>query len=831
MSPPSASATQIKTSQALYDLAMDDDEGVLSEDMPQDGRGTVIAERYVLKAVLGEGASGFVWHAEQTTPVRRDVAVKIIRHGLVTESVSTRFNREHQVLARVEHPNIAAVFDAGELPDGRTFFVMELVDGMPVTKWCKHHGASVRARLEIFLQACRAVHHAHQKGILHRDLKPSNVLVTTASDKPLVKVIDFGIAKALSADLVAGADVTLRGMVLGTPRYMSPEQAGLTGQQVDARTDVFTLGVLLYELLTGTTPILGDEEQSTTLPDILQRVRHTEAERPSRRVARAALADLPPLTSPRRLARQLSGDLDWILLRALQTDREQRYPSVIAMADDVRCHLQDEPVSAGPPGVAYQLKKWSTRHRSMLTGAAAVVSVSLAGAAATWWALDGEQTQRLEAQQQRQRAAEEGELAKTIGAQLAELLLNARKHADAGMNTEILRQMADECAAGMGRFAGSPRTEAQLAMQLADLYSDLEEPARALPWYRRRWELEKQTEGPRSRAALEAAYELGWRSVAESLPVEAVECLREAADGFEQLPGGADQALLARKEQARALSRAGRHEEAVTLFEQVMAHAGEHLPKLAVWLREQADVLKAAGRLEDAVAVMDNAVAKLPQGDTGQRAYVLYARASLRGRPEHWGAALEASGAHLKTLEQKHGPSHPEVLNALIVHATMSCKLPGCPGGEEAARRAVATAAASGHESRLADAWTVLSEVLRMTSRLGDSEQAVRDAIQELARKKAESWRVLELRRRLGDLLVARGAFEEALVEYETAAKGWFEGTIVGRPREKERLIFGSFIVFWERASKAGSPLADEQALADWRARFESWKAKTYSSL
>lgn len=832
MSSTSKSTASSSPPVGLFDLALADgdtlSEGAKEAASVADEPGMVIAGRYVLKAVLGEGGTGYVWCAEQTQPVRREVAIKIIRSGLVTQPVSARFNREHQVLAKMEHPNIAAVFDAGELPDGRTYFVMEWVHGAPVTTWCRQHETPMPDRLEIFLQACLAVQHAHQKGILHRDIKPSNVMVTEVDGRPVVKVIDFGISKALEGDLAGGADMTLRGMVLGTPRYMSPEQAGLTGQDVDTRADVYALGVLLYELLTGSTPVEEEHEKDVPLQDLLHRVRHTETELPSRRVTH--ITTKRPVET-KVLVRQLRGDLDWIVMRALQKDREQRYPTVLSLAEDVRRHLRHEPVTAGPPGVAYRLKKWYARNRNAITAAAAVV-VSLAGGiAATSVALKREEAQRLEAMKQRETAQSHADLAKQVSDQLTELLSNARKHAEAGMNTQMLRKLADECAAGMSRFAGQPAIEAQLADQLAQLYNALEERPRALPWYQRRWELLRQTDGDGARTTLLARFELGWRSLAMNDRSSAIEHLRATAEGYDKLPDAdADsrsRALLARKELARALSANGQHQEALKLFEEVMREKGEGDPRqTASWLREQADCYRAADRLADSSAALARALAVLPQDGqhAALRAYIMGSVATTSHMQQHYDEALEASAERLRLYEGELGPNHPRVLSALLDHAFLACKCPGCPGGEEAARRALQMAKTAGHETRLADAWTAVSEVLRITKRMDESEQTVRDAIEEVSRTKAEHWRVLELHRRLGDLLVARRDFEAAWEEYEIAAAGWFQPA-TGRAIEKERLIFESVIAFWEQAKKAESPLASDEKLAEWRGKLAAWEA------
>ncbi len=826
---PSGQSSNIKPSPGLYDLALAADdtlaEAINSAAPSTDTPGTSIAGRYVLKSILGDGGTGHVWLAEQTQPVRREVAIKIIRSGLVMQPVSARFNREHQVLARLEHPHIAAVFDAGELPDGRTYFVMEVVSGAPITIWCKEHKTLVRGRLQIFLQACQAVQHAHQKGILHRDIKPSNVMVTLVDGQPLVKVIDFGIAKALEGDLSMGVDMTLRGMVLGTPRYMSPEQAGLTGQDVDTRADIYALGVLLYEMLTGTTPIQATDEKDETLPELLHRVRQTEIELPSRRVTRLA-------GEAALLARELRGELDWIVMRALEKDREQRYPTVLSFAEDLQRHLRDEPVIAAPPSTAYRLKKWFIRNRSAITSAAAVL-VSLAGGiAATAWALKQEEKQRLEAMQLKQSAQQQTDLARQVSAQLNELLTNARKHAEAGMNTQMLRNLADECAAGMSRFAGQPAAEAELAEKLAQLYTALEERSRALPWFQRRWELLKKTEGELSRKTLEARYSLGWRSLSLNKREQSVEHLRAAAEGFENLPGANDatrsRALIARKELARALSASGRHEEAMSLFAEVMQQKGTSQPvETAIWLREQADVFRVAGRLHESANTLQQALTLIPKDPkhASLRAYTLGSVATTGQMREHYDEALSASAERLRIFETEYGESHPKLINALIDHALLACKCPGCPGGEDAARRALLMARTAGHESRLVDAWIALSETLRVTRRFKESEEAIRAAIEEVSKTRAELWRVLELHRRLGDLLVARREFEEAWAEYEIAYASWFSHPTVGRPLEKERLIFESILTFWKQAAKAGSPLASEEKHLEWQHKLQEWEA------
>ncbi|MFO0850980.1 MAG: serine/threonine-protein kinase [Gemmataceae bacterium] len=330
--------------------------------------GEVIAGRYRLVRPLGEGGMGAVFLAEQTDPVKRPVAVKLIRAGKESPAIAARFEAERQALALMQHPHIARVFDGGVTVDGRPFFVMEYVDGRPLTDFCRDRGLSLRAKLDLFLQVCDAVRHAHQKGVIHRDLKPGNVLVAEGDGRASPKVIDFGIAKATAGKLSADALTTAAGAVLGTPAYMAPEQAG-NAEDADTRTDGYALGVLLYELLTGTTPIEAERLKATPVYDLLELIKDEEAEPPSRRMVR--LGDTAT-------ARQLRRELDWIALKALAKERDRRYESVAGLAEDVRRFLADKPVQAGPPSQWYRVRKWGWRNRVGVAGLALIAAVMFA---------------------------------------------------------------------------------------------------------------------------------------------------------------------------------------------------------------------------------------------------------------------------------------------------------------------------------------------------------------------------------------------------------------------------------------------------------------------
>jgi serine/threonine protein kinase len=358
------------------------------EYVPSATVGTVIAGRYKLLEEIGEGGMGAVWVAEQTEPVRRKVALKLVKAGMDSRSVLARFEAERQALALMDHPNIAKVLDGGMLDNGRPFFVMEYVKGVPITEYCDATRLSVSERLNLFVQVCQAVQHAHQKGIIHRDLKPSNILVAPYDDRPVPKVIDFGLAKALHHSLTERTLHTAHETVLGTPLYMSPEQAQLNNLDVDTRSDIYSLGVLLYELLTSTTPLEKQRFKEAAWDEVRRIIRDEEPPRPSARLS--STATLPSLaacrqTQPTSLTKQVRGELDWIVMKALEKDRSRRYETANGFAQDVERFLAGEPVLAVPPRASYRLKKFASRHQVALTTAAAIILLLVAGVGISSW--------------------------------------------------------------------------------------------------------------------------------------------------------------------------------------------------------------------------------------------------------------------------------------------------------------------------------------------------------------------------------------------------------------------------------------------------------------
>ena len=377
--------------------------------------GMMLAGRYALVRKIGGGGMGDVWLAQQSEPVERQVAVKVIKAELDSHEVLARFNAERQALAMMDHPNIARVldggvhaihFDPGEKRPSVTvpFFVMELVNGVSITRYCDARKLNARQRLELFGPVCQAIQHAHQKGLIHRDIKPGNVLVTEFDGRPVPKVIDFGIAKAVSEPL-AGPDrlaVSRYGMIIGTAEYMSPEQASGNPADIDTRSDVYSLGVLLYELLTGGTPVDRKSLARVSLPEMQRIVREEDAPRPSLKVGTGE-ASLNVAanrgTEPKKLAKLLRGDLDWVLLKSLEKDRGRRYDSPADLAAEVGRYLRNEPVEVGPPSAVYRMRKFVRRHRVPVVAAAAVFVALVGGIVGTTVGL-------LEAQRQAGKAEE-----------------------------------------------------------------------------------------------------------------------------------------------------------------------------------------------------------------------------------------------------------------------------------------------------------------------------------------------------------------------------------------------------------------------------------------
>src|SRR5262245_58355090 len=455
-------------------------EPTIAERPVTESPGTVIGP-YKLLEQIGEGGMGVVYMAEQAAPVRRKVALKIIKPGMDTREVIARFEAERQALALMDHPNIARVFDAGASEAGRPYFVMELVRRIPITDYCDQNNLPVHERLELFVTVCHAVQHAHQKDIIHRDIKPSNVLVTLHDGHPIPKVIDFGVAKAIGSACGGLTDKTLFTQIaqmVGTPLYMSPEQAELTGLDIDTRGDIYSLGVMLYELLTGTTPFERDRLKQAALDEIRRMIREEDPPSPSARLSSTAGETRTAVAAhrrvdPRGLSRLVRGDLDWIVMKALEKDRNRRYETANGFAADIGRYLSDEPVQACPPSALYRVRKLVRRNRGTVLAASLVVIALVGGIIGTTIGM----IQATDAETAAVKAANEKEVAlkavrqseQNARDQLFQALLNqARAERNSGRVGQRFEALKALRQASRIRITPELRTEAMAALVLPD---------------------------------------------------------------------------------------------------------------------------------------------------------------------------------------------------------------------------------------------------------------------------------------------------------------------------------------------------------------------------
>ncbi len=629
-----------------------------------EGPGSCIGP-YKLLQEIGEGGMGVVYMAEQERPVRRKVALKIIKPGMDTGQVVARFEAERQALALMDHPSIARVFDAGSTESGRPYFVMELVNGVPITEYCDTQELTPRERLELFVPVCRAIQHAHQKGIIHRDVKPSNVLITLVDGRPTPKVIDFGIAKATGQRLTERSLFTQFGAIVGTLEYMSPEQAELSSQDVDTRSDVYSLGVLLYELLTGSTPLERARLRQAGYAEILRRIREEEPPRPSARLSGSGEA-LPSIaarrhTEPARLARLVRGELDWIVMRSLEKDRTRRYESAGGFARDVERFLSDEAVEACPPSRRYRIAKFARRHRAALSTAAAfAVLLVVAASVSTLLAI-------------RARAAEvatrsEADKVKAINEFLTDDILTQAEPGKNAVESKVtLRDVLDRAAARVGqRFHGQPAVEAALRRAMSRTYHGLGAWASAEQQTFAQYELERRLHGDDGMETLVTLGELGHIYDHLGRPEEAVKALRQASDGLGRRLGPEHlNSIASTGSLVEALESAGQTAEATALNEQALKRSEAGLGsdhRLTVALRSKlASFHEAAGRAAGAAAAKTDKV-KMEEAALGpDHPNTLADRGDLAesyrtaGRT---GEAIAIGEDTLKRMTSRLGPDH-----------------------------------------------------------------------------------------------------------------------------------------------------------------------------
>jgi serine/threonine protein kinase len=601
---------------------------------------------YKLLQKLGDGGMGTVYMAEQEAPVRRQVALKIIKPGMDSELVIARFEAERQALALMDHQNIARVLDAGTTDAGRPFFVMELVHGVPITEFCDKNQLTPRARIELYVLVCQAIQHAHQKGIIHRDIKPSNVLVTLYEGKPVPKVIDFGVAKAIDQRLTERTMFTLFGSIVGTPAYMSPEQAGFSALGVDTRSDIYSLGVLLYELLTGSTPLEQDTLIGAGYDEIIRRIRNEESAKPSTRVS-SLKGKLPEIaarrqTEPDRLPRLYRGELDWIVMKALEKDRARRYETANGLARDLQRYLNGDTVEACPPSARYRLAKFARKYRVALAGASAFVALLVLGAALSiYQAIRATQAERTavalahRAREAEQQARSERDHAKAAETQAKAEEVKANQSAaearsvleffdknilaatrpqgqEGGLGRNVtIRQAVDAALAKIdGAFPSQPAVEASIREELGVTYHFLGEPSTAIGQLERAFVLRAAKLGPDDPATLTSQNHLALAYRDAGRWDQAIR-LFERTLAAESVKLGAEHpdTLLTLNNLALACRDDRQWERAIALFERALAGRATKLgadhPDTLLTQQNLAMAHREAGRFDQAIPIFE----------------------------------------------------------------------------------------------------------------------------------------------------------------------------------------------------------------------------------
>jgi len=664
--------------------------------------GRLFAQRFELIRKLGEGGMGQVWLAEQIAPVRRQVALKLIKAGMYDEAVVQRFQSERQSLAIMDHPAIAKVFDAGTTSQGQPYLVMEYVPGLPITEYCDQHKLSIRDRLELFIHACEGVQHAHQKAIIHRDLKPSNILVIEVDGKPVPRIIDFGLAKTTAPQASGETLFTQFGQFIGTPGYMSPEQVNLSARDIDTRTDVYTLGVVLYVLLTGLQPFETRRREKPSLEEWLRQLREEEPPSPSTKVSgdkdtSSATADARR-TEPRQLISQLRGDLDWVTMKALERDRTRRYGTPSELAADLKRYLSHEPVMARPSSAAYRLRRYFRRHRLAMSVGAGLLFVLAVFAVVQALQLRETTLERDHAKQERDRANQERDRATRI----ADFMSNMFKVPDpseARGNSVTAREILDRAANDIGKgLAQDPDVQSQMMHEMASTYNNLGLQARAQTLAQRALDARLSLHGANDPKTLESMTQLGLILHTEGHDADAETLDRRALEDERRVLGSDDPLTLETADDlATVLNTLGRFPEAEKLAREVVDSSTRRLgPESTLTLRAQnhlGSILFFEGHAADAEKVLRPAL------DVERRVWgpdhpeTMKALAMLAISLHHQNRFAEAEPLYregLATSERVLGAEHRSTAVAMVNLANMFADEGHLPQSDKLQREALA---------------------------------------------------------------------------------------------------------------------------------------------
>ncbi len=726
--------------------------------------GTMVGP-YKLREEIGVGGMGTVWMADQTEPIKRRVAVKLIKAGMDSKQILARFDAERQALALMDHPNIARVLDAGVTDQGRPFFAMEYVKGTPLNEYCDKSRLSIGDRLNIFLEICSAVQHAHQKGIIHRDLKPSNILVCLYDGKPVPKVIDFGLAKAMTMSLTDQTLYTGHGVILGTPLYMSPEQAEQNNLDIDTRSDVYSLGVILYELLTGSTPLEKEEFGKAAMAEILRVIKEVEPPRPSTRLGGSE--SLPSVAAqrgiePALLTLHISGDLDWVIMRALEKDRNRRYPSAENLASDIRRHLSNEPVVAGPPSARYRFQKFVKRNRAGVWVAGLLTTTLILGVIGTTagmiWAMQEkhrateaakseelQKTKAVAAQEQAVQDAERARIEAKTSAAVARLqssaLAGVGPSVALGRDTTLLEEILERTEKLIAEELGDElEVEATLRSTLGSTYQEMGSHDKASDNILRSLELYRQLRGGAHNDIATELNKLGLHFEYQAKDEEAEKNYRDAISMWEQLGDPSDD-----------------------------DNEAEALRNLATVLTygDEADVKEARQLLETAKNKLQSFHGSERHPDV---ATVINAFGNLDRRTNR----LEAAEDHYEKaldIQRKTLPvGHPFVSTGILNLAGLLKEMEKVDEAEVLLNEAIEMQrkVLNGHPNLAVSIWT-LSSLFLSAGRFDEAEKAANEAL-AIAQENFSQQHpvVLKYQNTIGQIQSANGQHESALRTYQS---------------------------------------------------------------